>query len=253
MALSVSGGADLWAGAWWGLWPWHPTQLRRKEAREGVRGSLLSGRTAWQQLGRECRGSDNVWVRHLPLASPLSEGDSWGLSLYPFCTWENWGLEWKVVMCLRTYSWETAEPRLIRQNTLPSRSPAGGRKLPKRPSRFLKDSDSGWRVPVFRVSGKCVGLVILSPEHKRGMLWLWFQCSDVYLSLNTKPKSECLVTLAESAAAAAGVFTFCTQLCHFCLEPAEPLWHLLFFFFFFNSFGANNMLCWEPCFVKWRN
>lgn len=134
-----------------------------------------------------------------------------------------------MVLCLRSHSWAAAEPGLIRQNTLPSRSLARGRKLPKRPSRFLKDSDSGVTSP--HLLGNALVWVILPPEHKRGMLWLWFQCSNVYLSLNTKPKSECLMTLAESAAAAAGAFTFCTQLCHFCLEPAEPLWHLLFFYF----------------------
>ena len=144
--------------------------------------------------------------------------------------------------CLRSYSWATAGPGLIRQKTLPSCSLAVGRKLPKRPSRFLKDSlILGDEPPSSEFLGNALVWVILPPEHKR-TLWLWFQGSDVYLSLNTKPKSECLVTLAESEAAAA---VHSRSAHSFAISALNllSLCGIYSFFFFFNSFGANNMLC----------
>lgn len=112
----------------------------------------------------------------------------------------------------------------------------------ERPSRFLKDSlILGDEPPSSAFLGNALVWVILPPEHKR-TLWLWFQGSDVYLSLNTKPKSECLVTLAESEAAAA-VHSRSAHSCAISALNPLSLCGIYSFFFFFNSFGANNMLC----------
>ena len=145
--------------------------------------------------------------------------------------------------CLRSYSWATAGPGLLRQNVTIV-FPGCGQKAAKRPSRFLKDSlILGDEPPSSAFLGNALVWVILPPEHKR-TLWLWFQGSDVYLSLNTKPKSECLVTLAESEAAAA----VHSRSAHSCaisaLNPLSLCGIYSFFFFFLIHLGPII------CFVK---
>ena len=91
-------------------------------------------------------------------------------------------------------------------------------------------SDSGWRAPVFSVSGKCVGLGYTASWTQENALalvpGLWRLPLLEYKAQVGVPRDP-----GGIRGSGRGAFAFCTQLCHFCLEPAEPLWHLLFFFF----------------------